>query len=193
MTTASREHAYGELVARTDALARDFRAGDRAAYEELSRLLAGRLASVGKRITGDEQEGQDVAQEALVKGFSSIDGWDGRGSFAGWLYTIATRCAIDRRRQDRGEVALSADVADGDAASPGPVELSLADERRATVRRALAELTDHQRVTVVLRHFEGMSLAEIAALRGCAVGTVKATLFQAFAKLRDRLIGLGER
>lgn len=179
------------FIERTDALARSFRAGDAGAYDELSRLLVRRLARVGRQITGDEHEAQDVAQEALVQGFRSIEGWDGRGSFVGWLLTIAARCAIDRRRRaarDEDRRRLFANrVAGNRESGPQSGVVGVAAERREAVRDALAELTDNQRVTVVLRHFEGLSLAEIAALRGTSVGTIKATLFQAFSKLRQRL------
>ena len=54
----------------------------------------------------------------------------------------------------------------------------------ADADRALPEL---QRTTIVLRHYEGLSLKEIADIRDCAVGTIKSTLFQAVAKLREAL------
>lgn len=55
------------------------------------------------------------------------------------------------------------------------------------VKAAIAELPPGQRAAVVLRHYEGLSLKEIADARGCALGTVKSTLHQAFRNLRKSL------
>lgn len=178
-----------------DQLARRAQAGDRAAFNELVERLGGQLIRVGARITGDLQEGQDVAQEALVRGFRALPAWDGRGRFSSWLCAIAARCAIDRRRRRQPELQVVSQAgapasSDERAAETGLLSRQLDAERRQQVRAALESLTEPQRVTVELRHFEGMSLKEIAAVRGCALGTVKATLFQAFKRLRPLLQGL---
>lgn len=178
-----------QVTEQANSLAKAFQGGDSLAFERLAGLLAERLARVGHRITGDPEEGKDVAQEALVKGYRMISQWDGRGSVSGWLVSIATRCALDRLRRKRLPVEnVEVQLPGG----PDPARRSLEAERRRTVERALMTLTDRQRAMVVLRHYEGLSQSEIAEACGCSVGTVKSTLFQAFDKLRRTLTALGE-
>jgi len=178
------------LRERADSLARAFQGGDKTAFDELASLLADPLSRVGRRITGDPEEGRDVAQEALVKGYRAIAQWDGKGSFSGWMFSIATRCALDRLRRKR--LTLETTAAPLMGAGPGPLQQSVTEERVQRIQAALASLTDRQRAMVVLRHYEGLSLAEIAEACGCSVGTVKSTLFQSFDKLRQKLIASGD-
>jgi RNA polymerase sigma factor (sigma-70 family) len=85
-----------------------------------------------------------------------------------------------RRRQWRGEKA-SDHLPDG--AAPGDLAGDVAV--RLAVRRALGSLTDRQRTVLVLRVFDDLSEAQVAQILGCAVGTVKATMAHALAKLRN--------
>jgi RNA polymerase sigma-70 factor (sigma-E family) len=70
-----------------------------------------------------------------------------------------------------------------DSAAPG--DLATEVTVRVAVRSALSSLTDRQRAVVVLRVFDDLSEVQVAQVLGCAVGTVKSTMSQAFAKLRD--------
>ena len=88
-----------------------------------------------------------------------------------------------RGRRDRAEAGSSVDR-HGRAETSDPL---IRRERALAVRRALILLPPAQRETLALRHFADLSLAEIAAARGCAVGTVKAALFQACDALRRAL------
>lgn len=173
-------------------LARALGAPDGAALVAAVRQLEERLARVGRRITGDADDGRDAAAEALARGAARVGAagtGSGTGSFAGWLHRVASRCAFDalrrRRRTDRLVRALAADPRTGP--TPEGLERSVVLERAEAVRLALGQLTELQRATVLLRHFESLSVADIAALRGTSVGTVKATLFQAFTRLREAL------
>jgi RNA polymerase sigma-70 factor (ECF subfamily) len=174
-------------------LAREFRDGREEAFPELVELLRERLYRVAYRLTGSADDALDVVQDAFVKVYKDIGAWNERSAFYSWLYRVATNLAIDklrRRKKDR-EIANGVARERPDAGGDNVDELI---EARATqhdlgrLAAAVAALPEGQRVVVTLRHYEGLSLKEIADLRGIALGTVKSTLHQAFRNLQ-RLMG----
>lgn len=174
-------------------LALEFKAGDREAFVQLVDALQDRFFRVAYRITHDHDSALDVAQDALVKIHDRIDRWDGESRFTSWAYRVVTNLAIDLlRRQKRETKARETRALDQPEALEESGESTLVAEERAElverVKSAIEALPPGQRAIVALRHYEGCSLKEIAEVRGCALGTVKSTLHQAFRSLR-RLLG----
>ncbi|MFZ2014462.1 MAG: RNA polymerase sigma factor [Nocardioides sp.] len=119
----------------------------------------------------------DVVQEALIRAWQRWSTYDAaRGTAAAWLIGIlADRCRRHRTRQPGALVEL---VEHG--APPAPAhDLDL--------ERALDDLSRRQREAVDLHYFVGLDVATVAEVMGCAPGTVKATLHQARARLREIL------
>lgn len=165
------------------------RAGDRQAF---SVLVDREMPSVYRtclRILGRPSDAEDVTQESFVAAFRAIRSFRGEGSLRGWLLRIATRQALRRLSQRRpqadldavGEHAL-ADV----AADPG--RQVVAEERRASVRAAVAALREPYREVVALRFFGDLSLFEVAEATGRPVNTVKTHLRRGLERLRP-LVG----
>jgi len=172
-------------------LARRVQKGDRSAFEVLVRRYERRVYAVAYRFTGRREDARDVAQDAFVKAYRHIAKWRPTGSFQAWLLRLTTNQAIDHTRsQKRHRRGVSLEVLDGNDEPVAP-ETAGADARRheidARVQEALAVLSPAQRTVFVLRHFEQLSLAEIAPVLGCSVGSVKVHLFRALRKLRDEL------
>lgn len=173
-------------------LALEFRAGDREAFVLLVEALQDRFFRVAYRITHDHDAALDVAQDSLVKIHDRIERWDGESRFTSWAYRLVTNVAIDLlRRQKREAKAREARAQEQPEAQEDQSEGSLVAEERAElveqVKSAIEALPPGQRAIVALRHYEGCSLKEIAEVRGCALGTVKSTLHQAFRSLRRSL------
>jgi RNA polymerase sigma-70 factor (ECF subfamily) len=126
-------------------------------------------------LAGDRAEAEDVAQETMLRLWRTAPDWrQGETKVTTWAYRVATNLCIDRQRSRRrkGQVALddAPDLADG---APG-AEQRLQDGRRlAALEAALAELPDRQRQAVVLRHIEGLSNPEIAAVMEIGVEAVE--------------------
>src|SRR5262249_3124318 len=136
----------------------------------------------------------DVTQDAFVRIHKGISGWDERAAFFSWSYRIVTNLAIDslrRKGRDRKARAVAAQERPEAYDDPEPQEVSQADVQKLVdrAREAIEALPPGQRAIVALRHYENLSLKEIAEIRGCAVGTVKSTLHQAFTSLRRALGG----
>jgi RNA polymerase sigma-70 factor, ECF subfamily len=189
------------------ALALAARAGDKDAFEELARRHQGRVYAVAYRVTGNREDALDVAQDALFKAFRKLTAWQPTGGFLPWLLRLTTNQAIDhvrrrkRRRQERLDETYLPD-SEGAAIEPlvpGTAETVYAHEIDERVRGALHVLSESQRTVFMLRHYEGLALADIAAHLGCTVGSVKVHLFRALKKMqreledmRDRSAGSGD-
>ena len=133
-----------------------------------------------RRLAGDE--GDDLAQEALLAAWRSIGQWRGDGSFAGWLRQIGTRRFLDRNRK-AGPKAF-AELDDTLRAPSEPV-----DERLA-IDRAMAALPPRERAAALLVYAEGRSHAEAAAILAMPLGTLKSIVVRARQSLAAQLEGM---
>ena len=173
-------------------IARSFQDGDESAFGDLVEVYQERFYRVSYRVLGKPEEALDVVQDAFVKIHARIDTWDRESRFSSWAYRIVTNLAIDglrKKTRERKAVESRAQTTPEfleDRSADG----LLAEEQAelvGRVREAIERLPDGQRAVVALRHYEGFSLKDIAEVRGCALGTVKSTLHQAFRSLRKSL------
>ncbi|MBI4616059.1 MAG: sigma-70 family RNA polymerase sigma factor [Planctomycetes bacterium] len=165
-------------------LFRRWRAGDRSAFGRLFSLHANAMYQSALSVAGSSEEARDVVQETYVRLAGRLADWRGEGSLVAWFATVSRRLAIDRRRR-KGALPLPAEGAS--SRDEGPEAAAAGLEEGEILRRAVDALPPLQRETVRLRYFAGLSLAEVAAVRGTALGTVKATLHQAIEKLRREM------
>ncbi len=174
-----------------EALVERARRGDDAAYAELVGRHQRRVYAVAYRITGGHEDALDVAQEVFVKAHAKLGSWTPRAPFGAWLIRLAVNHAIDHRRRSRRREARigGADGLDKALASRADAAdaSALRNEVDARVREAMDVLSPTQRTAFVLRHYEGMAMAEIAPVLGCSVGSVKVHLFRAVRRLRAEL------
>ncbi len=163
------------------------------AFRELVVRHSQMVFRVAFRITGNEQDAEDVVQEAFLKAYRNFESYDSRASFSTWIFRIASNCAIDvlRRRKRRPE-APADDPDDAPSANPSPQASTLSSEIGKHLSQALAELTAQERTAFVLRHFEGQPIPEIARALGVRANAAKQTVFRAVRKLRLRLEPLRE-
>jgi len=174
-------------------------AGDLRAFEELVQPHVGRIHSYIARMVGDPAEAEDLTQEVFLRAHRAINSFRGGATFQTWLYRIATNITVDairrRKRQEKRvsslddplpgtEGTIARDVADP---QPTPEELVETEELRQEVTRAIQELSPKLRAVVVLFDLEGCSYGDIAEALRLPLGTVKSRLFNARARLRDRL------
>jgi RNA polymerase sigma-70 factor (ECF subfamily) len=179
-------------VERTNELAIAFQDGDMQAFGDLVDHYQDRFYRIAYRVLGNPDASLDVVQDAFVKIHKNIASWDRRSRFFSWSYRVVTNLAIDslrkRGRERKAWETRAANQAEfhADTATESLVEQEKS-ELVVRVKQAIEELPPGQRAIVALRHYEGFSLKEIAEVRGCALGTVKSTLHQAFRSLRRSL------
>jgi len=175
------------------------RAGDREAFQGLVEKHSRNVFRLAFRMTGNEEDAEDVVQETFLKAYRSLERFAGNAEFSTWLHRIAANCSVDllRRRVPRHSLTLTR-TAEGDeveiaANGAGPERMLLSSEVQGRVARSLENLTPMERAAFVLRHFEGRPIAEIGKTLGVRTGAAKNCVFRAVAKLRRDLAPLVEQ
>jgi RNA polymerase sigma-70 factor (ECF subfamily) len=164
------------------------KAGDIAAFEQLSGAYADRLFMLLLRLLGDRGEAEDVAQEVMLRAWRGIARFNGRSSYFTWLYRIAVneanRALAKQARRPASlqigpqELRLPASPADDPARRAENSELRLA------LAGALAGLPPPLRTAIVLRDVEGFSTQEAAEIAGVSQAAFKSRLHQARLQVR---------
>jgi len=169
------------------------RAGDPEGFRVLVERHSHALFRLAYRMTGNEQDAEDVVQEAFLRAYRRLDRYESRAGFGTWLYRITVNCSLDlirRRLLERRDPAAgdaSETMKSIPAGEPGPDRLAFGVEVRHKVALALAELSPKERVAFVLRHFEGRSIDEISRAMGGRPDAAKNCIFRAVQKLRRAL------
>ena len=169
-------------------LVRRVQKGDKGAFDLLVLKYQHKVVNLVMRYVRDPELSQDIAQEAFIKAYRALPRFRGDSAFYTWLYRIAVNTAknhlaAQRRRpmdieldlQDPEQYDLHANLKETDT----PEGITLSNELRETVERAIAALPEDLRMAIVLREFEGMSYEEIAQTMECPVGTVRSRIFRA--------------
>ena len=175
-----------------------------AAYRELYDLYSTRIFTICLRVTGNEEDALDAAQETLVTLARRMKDFAFRSRFSSWVYRIAVNAAIDIRRRrlagQRGSVTTVLASGDSDPLAEAAAKPERSDpltnltemESAQAVRQALASINPRFSSLLVLRYMEDLSYEEIADVLVCSLGTVKSRLNRAHAALREYLTRQGE-
>jgi RNA polymerase sigma-70 factor, ECF subfamily len=174
------------------------RAGDRWAQEALFRRHARMANGLAFRLLGRSDDVDDVVQDACVIAFDRLDALQDPQAFAAFLGGIVVRCVrrVVRRRRLARRLGLLPRAEALDVSSfvaPDASPEVVAD--LAAVYRVIEELPTDERLALVLRRVEGMSLEEVAGACGCSLATAKRRIAAAEARLgaRDVMTARGER
>jgi RNA polymerase sigma-70 factor, ECF subfamily len=156
------------------------------AYEMLVQRHSAMAYRVALRLCGNHHDAQDIAQEALVAAWEALPQFRADASFSTWLYQIVTRRALNKVSRGRTDdrIDLLGEISDPDGEPAAQTTRNLTAD---AVTDALAALPFAQRTVVVLRHFEGLSYAEVAEVTRSTVPAVRSHLFRARRTLGKRL------
>ncbi|MGH9210720.1 MAG: RNA polymerase sigma factor, partial [Acidimicrobiales bacterium] len=147
--------------------------GDRGALDALLRRHYDRIWALCRRLSGNDADGQDATQEALIAIARGLRLFDGRAAFTTWSYRVATNACLDEmRRRSRRPVPAATDELP--VADPGPLPDHAIE--RIDIDAALALLPEDFRVVVVLRDLCDVEYADIAAMLGLPPGTVRSRI-----------------
>jgi RNA polymerase sigma-70 factor (ECF subfamily) len=172
--------------------------GDIAAFEELVFRHDRQVLSIAARYVLRADDAKDIYQETFMRVYRGLQNFRFQSDFSTWLFRITVNVCISHRRGARKEPHLPLAEAGGETdergqevtapdEGPGPEQLAVASDIADHVRTALDTLSPQQRTVFTLRHYEQLSLKEIADAMGCSVGTVKRYLFTATSRLRQQL------
>ena len=172
------------------------RAGDSGAFRLLVERHSRNLFRLAYRMTGHQEDAEDVVQETFLRAYKQLAKFDERASFGTWLYRIAANCALDlirvrKRRGDRQAPAPEEGAPDPvqllPDRAPTPDRLALSGEVERKVADVLNELSEMERTAFVLRHYEGMCIDDIGRTLGVQPNAAKHSIFRAVQKLRRAL------
>ncbi|MCC5951476.1 MAG: sigma-70 family RNA polymerase sigma factor [Acidimicrobiia bacterium] len=160
--------------------------GDRHALDALLRRHQSRMYGICRRMAGNDADGADATQEAMVAVVRGLHHFDGRAKFTTWLHRVTVNACLDelRRRTRRPDPGLP----ETEHAPPGgPPALDDTVGDRMAIDDALATLGPEYRAAVVLRDQLGLDYAEISEVLEVPVGTVKSRIARGRGALADRL------
>jgi RNA polymerase sigma-70 factor (ECF subfamily) len=179
------QHLHAELPPE---ILRGFAAGDETAFAQVYQRYSGPMFVVALRVLGSRELAADAMQQAFLQAWRAAATVSPDTQIAGWLFTIAKRCAIDVWRKEGRHV--------GPDASPGAMEDPSATPDLDKiwdawqVRSALDELANEEREVVRLAYFEGLSQSQIASRLDIPLGTVKSRTGRAQRQLGQLLAHL---
>lgn len=171
---------------------------DRAAFSELLRRYQSHVDRLLYHLAPDWEERADLAQEVWIRVYRNIKRLNEPVKFRGWLSRITTNLFYDElRKRKRVAEPLSLDaphqVKDGEMTwelpsdYPSPTDNLTTQEFYDRLKKAIYELPESFRTTIVLREIEGMPYEEIAKITGVSLGTVKSRIARARLKLQSIL------
>ena len=169
--------------------------GDQPAFRELVERHQRRAFAIAIGLVRDEEDALEIVQEAFLRVYRGLDGFNGAASFFTWLYRIVKNLSIDLMRRPAWQREISEEVvgeqvdtlflARIDAANP----LDVLGRRELSARLAAAfeALPPYHRSVIVMREVEGKSYEEMAEAAGVSKGTIMSRLFHARRKLQIAL------
>lgn len=164
----------------TDAeLVEECKRGNLRAFERLYDMHAGRMKSLAFHLLGSRADAEDTVQDAFLKVYRALRGFEGESSLATWIYRILINCCYDamRKRQRLAETTAQSELGRD---SKLPLKIAL--------ERALASLNERQRIVFLMFEVEGLKHSEIAGILEVPEGTSRSWLFEAKRELKRMLM-----
>lgn len=156
------------------------RGGDDHAFTEIIRRRHSKIRQYMRYLSGHADDGDDLAQQVLLRAWQGIGKLRTTAAFDGWLHRIMVTAWIDRAKKRKLDFASEVDADEIPAPAPSlSANIDLVE--------ALAALPHGARLCVVLAYHDGYTHAEIAKLTGLPVGTVKSHILRGAARLRSHL------
>jgi RNA polymerase sigma-70 factor, ECF subfamily len=175
-------------------------AGERDAYRVLVERHSTYVYRVAYRMTGNPHDAEEIVQEAFLRAYQKLQQFAGNANFGTWVYRIAANYAIDRLRQKKNEESRreaptrSAEseteidpLSQVKDSAPSPERLTSSVELATKMKEALDALSPAERTAIVMRHWDGCGIEEIAAVLKSNTSAAKNTVFRAVQKLRQAL------
>jgi len=198
-TTGKNRHSRADDIR----LIRAAQQGDAAAFGQLVQQYDRAVLRLTVHLTGSEEDGQDIYQEAFLRAFIHLARFRFECSFYTWIYRIATNLCLDhlRRKRARGYELTITSSPDGEEqklldripdhrVGASPDRNLTGSVLREHIIRALSNLSPRERMIFELKHYHGLQLRTVAGILNTSEGTVKNTLFRATHKLRLQLSGV---
>lgn len=179
-------------------IVRKVQAGDVAAFDKLILKYRERVLGIIYNMTSNREDAADLAQDAFIKAFQSINRFQGQASFFTWLYRIAVNSTVTHLRKNRlrsffslesvrEDDPVSKELVDALTDKTGVGRDTFVRELQEKLNDAMQKLSINHRTVVTLFEIDGLSHQEIAEVMDCSVGTVRSRLHYAKQLLQAEL------
>jgi len=170
-------------------LVQEVRNGSRRAFTELMRRHQQRVYRTARRLIGNHDDAEDIAQETFVKAYLSLGDFRGESSFFTWLYRIAVNLSLNalRKRQLITYVRESELMRRVIPGGQDPAQETQHRETESRLHQAVESLPEKQKAVFVLRFYDALSYDEIAVLLRTSVGGLKANYHHALRKVQEMM------
>jgi RNA polymerase sigma-70 factor (ECF subfamily) len=159
--------------------------GDLQAFEQVVLRYQKEAWRVARRVLDDATEAEDVAQDAFLKILDASPRYRPIATFRTYLYRVVTNLCLDR--VDKKRPLYLESLPDRASSDPSPADACASLELQEAVRAALEVISPRQKAVVVLRHFEGLSVGEIASIMDITPKAVERLLARARSALEHQL------
>jgi RNA polymerase sigma-70 factor (ECF subfamily) len=169
--------------------------GDVLALEELIYRYDKMVLRLAMKYTGDSDDAKDIYQEVFIRVYKSLASFQFKSEFSTWLFRIASNVCISFKRKyskqnlvslnDEDNSGYISTIPEDDVLSPD--NLVVNSEYRNKINEALNTLSPNQKMSFLLKHYEGYKIREIAEMMNCKEGTIKKYLFDAVRRLKIQL------
>jgi len=174
------------------------KSGNVAAFEELIYRYDRSVLAIALKFVHDTDEAKDIYQEVFIRVYRGLKNFEMKSEFSTWLFRIATNVCLTHKSRSKKHLQLSIDehiVTEDDEVQKyelandelDPGEIMTNIDLGNIIRSAVDSLSSKQRMTFILKHYEGYKIREIADMLNCKEGTVKKYLFDAIRNLRKKL------
>ncbi len=174
------------------------KSGNDTAFEELIYRYDRSVLAIALKFVHDTDEAKDIYQEVFIRVYRGLKNFEMKSEFSTWLFRIATNVCLTHKSRSKKHLQQAIDeqiatdddevqkyeLAD-DEMDPGEIMINL--DLGDIIRSAVDSLSAKQRMTFILKHYEGYKIREIADMLNCKEGTVKKYLFDAIRNLRKKL------
>lgn len=165
--------------------------GNKEAFRMLFEQNRKRIFALAFQYTRNSEDAEDILQETFIKTYNHLNKYklENDSSFSSWIYRIGINCSIDyiRRKKDK-----HASYSDWDKLAPtlsdnshsNPEHTTGLEELRQKISSLVEGLSPRQRMVFILKHYQQLSIKEIAEYLGCSEGSVKKQLFRAISAIK---------
>jgi RNA polymerase sigma-70 factor (ECF subfamily) len=167
--------------------------GDRDSLKHLIDRYNRQAIILAYQLVGEWEDARDIAQDSFLKLLTRLQGFKGYSSFKTWFFRIIINQSLDVRRKRRRTIKPLTGIDPEDLAGPGSWEREAGNQEALIgLEEALDELSPNQKAALMLRHYEGLSMKEVAEVLNCAETTARGHVFRALKRVRQKLVVKGD-
>ena len=161
--------------------------GNKQAYAQIINKYKNPLYAIILRMTGNQQDAADLVQEAFIKIYRQLGKFDGKGSFASWMYRVAINHCMDEFRKKHFKME-QVEIREDDVKNfHDPEVIFLKKEKNRQLEKLMGGLPEDERMILLLRFVNEQSYSEISECMGLSLATVRNKLHRAKKKLREMI------